>query len=170
VSPRRARATARLTVTEDFPTPPLPEETARTRAAGRDVGGDGPVLLGLRTGLVHEGRALGRGHLAQGHPHRGHPGERAHPALDVGPQLGAKRTAGDGEGHFHVDLAVGGHRHGPDHPEIDDVVAELGIDDAQEGGPDRLDRGRRGRDGHTSMVPASWILSARSGLEAAGKR
>ena len=37
-SPRWARATARLTVTEDLPTPPLPEDTARTRAvAGMSV-------------------------------------------------------------------------------------------------------------------------------------
>ena len=37
-SPRRARATARLTVTDDFPTPPLPDDTARTRAvAGMSV-------------------------------------------------------------------------------------------------------------------------------------
>ena len=32
VRPRRAMATARLTVTELFPTPPLPEATAMTRA------------------------------------------------------------------------------------------------------------------------------------------
>ena len=36
--PRRARATARLTVTDDLPTPPLPDDTARTRAvAGMSV-------------------------------------------------------------------------------------------------------------------------------------
>ena len=42
VSPRRARATARLTVTELFPTPPLPEATAITRAvSGMSVTGAG---------------------------------------------------------------------------------------------------------------------------------
>jgi len=40
VSPRRARATARLTVTELLPTPPLPEATAITRAvSGTSVTG-----------------------------------------------------------------------------------------------------------------------------------
>ena len=50
VRPRRARATARLTVTELFPTPPLPDATAMTRAvSGMSVSGtdrgpaDGPV-------------------------------------------------------------------------------------------------------------------------------
>ncbi len=42
VSPRRAMATARLTVTELFPTPPLPEATAMTRAvSGMSVAGAG---------------------------------------------------------------------------------------------------------------------------------
>ena len=42
VSPRRARATARLTVTELLPTPPLPEAMAMTRAvSGMSVTGAG---------------------------------------------------------------------------------------------------------------------------------
>ena len=42
VSPRRARATARLTVTELLPTPPLPEAMAMTRAvSGMSVAGAG---------------------------------------------------------------------------------------------------------------------------------
>ena len=40
VKPRRANATARLTVTDDLPTPPLPEAMARTRVvAGTAVSG-----------------------------------------------------------------------------------------------------------------------------------
>ncbi len=39
LKPRTARAAARLTVTDDFPTPPLPDEMARTRVvAGMAVG------------------------------------------------------------------------------------------------------------------------------------
>ena len=40
--PRRARATARLTVTEDFPTPPFPEAMARTRVVAGTAVADAP--------------------------------------------------------------------------------------------------------------------------------
>ena len=47
VRPRRASATARLTVTELLPTPPLPEAMAITRAgSGTSVGGR--VVAGVR--------------------------------------------------------------------------------------------------------------------------
>ena len=113
-----------------------------------DVGGEGPVLLGLQPGPVHQGGALGPGHLAQLDAYRGDPGEAAHPGLDVRSELGPKGTAGDGEGHLHIDLAVAMDGDGPEHAEIDDVVAELGIDDPEERGADRRLSRRGGRCGH----------------------
>ena len=129
--PRRARATARLTVTDDFPTPPLPDDTARIRAVGGMSVARARSSWALRRARSIERAALGRVHLAHDDLDRGHPGEAPHPGFDVGAQLGAQGAAGDGQGHLDRDPAVGGHGHGPHHAEIDDVVAELGVDDAR---------------------------------------
>ena len=92
-SPRWASATARLTVTDDLPTPPLPEDTARTRAvAGMSVD-DGPVLLRLAPGPVHERAALGGVHLPHDDLDPAHAGEAPHPGFDIDLELGAQGAA-----------------------------------------------------------------------------
>ena len=64
VRPRAASATARFTVTDDLPTPPLP------LAIGEDPGrGAGPrcparVLARVQAGALHRRRLLLLGHLA----------------------------------------------------------------------------------------------------------
>ena len=50
--PRRARATARLTVTEDLPTPPLPEAMASTRVVG------GTAVSGAPSRAFQRARAI----------------------------------------------------------------------------------------------------------------
>ena len=125
-SPRRARATARFTLTEDLPTPPLPEATASTLVRRREVGRHRPVL-GLEACLRHE-----RGALALVHDAGADLDARRHPrapsaGLDVGAQLISKRAGGDREGdlHPHASRLDLDRAH---HAELDDVAAELGID------------------------------------------
>ena len=52
VRPRRASATARLTVTDDLPTPPLPDATASTRAVG------GTAVAGASSRAFQRARAM----------------------------------------------------------------------------------------------------------------
>ena len=65
-------------------------------------------------------------------------GAGAHVALELGPQRAARRGEGDGHGDHAV--AVDLRRAG--HAEIDDVAAQLGVDDAAQGPQDVLG-GRR---------------------------
>ena len=151
VRPRRARATARLTVTELLPTPPLPEAMASTRGGGRDVGDrrrpPGPSsrarsITALRSVGVHgPGAHVDRVHTGQ----RRRRGSRRR-CSDLGPQ----RAAGDGQGHLDLDRAVLADVDGPDHAQIDDVGAELGVDRRASAGDRPIARpsspaGRRGR-------------------------
>ena len=86
VRPRRARLTARLAVTDDLPTPPLPDATARILRGAGDVGDDAAVP-GLPAGPGHEGGLLLGDHLAHLHLDGADPGNGAHPPLHVGPEL-----------------------------------------------------------------------------------
>ena len=63
VRPWRARATARLTVTELLPTPPLPLAMARIARRRRDLRVAG-LLAGVPAGLEHHLAALVGRHLA----------------------------------------------------------------------------------------------------------
>ena len=149
-SPRWARATARLTVTEDLPTPPLPDDTARIRAvAGMSVA-RARSSCALRRARSMRAPRSAASISPMTTSTEAHAGQASHPGLDVGPELGAQGTAGDGQGHLHLDPAVGVHGHGADHAQIDDVVAELGVDDPQQGGAHRLLGWGRGRRGHST--------------------
>ena len=59
-------------------------------------------------------------------------GNAADPHLDVLGELGPQRAAGGGEGDAHLDLAVVLDVDPAHHAEVDDVVAQLGIDHAEE--------------------------------------
>ena len=123
--PREARATARLTVTEDLPTPPLPEAMAKDPGGGGDRR-LGCVLASLPAGPRHDGGPLVRVHGRHLHVDRAHPVERSHVVDHVPLDLAAQRAGGDGQGHVDDDVAtLDGDR--PDHAEIDDGVAQLGV-------------------------------------------
>ena len=113
-----------------------------------DVGRHRPILLSLAPGAVHERPLLLGPHLAHGHPDRRHAREATHTTLDVAAQLRPQRAAGGGEGDLHVDGAVAPHLDAPHHAEVDDVVAELGIDHPEQRGTHRLLRRWRGTGGH----------------------
>ena len=113
--PRWARATARLTVTDDLPTPPLPEDTARTRAvAGMSVA-RARSSWALRRARSMSALRSAASISPMTTSTQAHAGQAAHPGLDVGPELGAQGAAGHGQGHLHLDPAVGvdGARPGP---------------------------------------------------------
>ena len=58
------------------------------------------------------------------------PGSAPTRPLDVALDLGPQRAAGDGQGDLHLRPAPSGRRStSPHHAEVDDVVAELGVDD-----------------------------------------
>ena len=138
VSPRRARATARLTVTELFPTPPLPEAMAITRAvSGMSVTGAGfwascraRAMTALRcsasiTPVVDRRRSGRRG----GRP------TWVSTSLWIWVRSGHPATV---RATSTADLAAVADPDPGDHAQLDDVRPELGVDHAPERGPDRL--------------------------------
>ena len=132
--PWAARAAARLTVTDDFPTPPLPLATARIRAVrGISVSG---ALLGLLPGATHQVRALLGVHLAHADLHAGDTGQAPQARLDVVADLGPHGTAGDGQGDLHPDHPVLVHVDVLHHAEIDDAGVQLGVEHRLEHPPD----------------------------------
>ena len=126
--PSRARATARLTVTDDLPTPPFPDAIGYDPRSGREVDGRRLVLLGLSPGPVHQGRLLLGSHGACTYLDRGHSRDGSQPGVHVVVDLAAKGARRDGQSHLHVHAPCGVHDGTPHHPEIDDVVPELWID------------------------------------------
>ena len=132
VSPRAASAAARLTVTDDLPTPPLPDAMRMTLAAsGTDVSSGRWATFHRALAMAVE-RCSG-GHLGPAQPHVGHAGQRPDPGHDVVLELrpaagspavvSATVTSTDPSAD---DLGA------PRHAQVDDVAAELGIDDAAE--------------------------------------
>ena len=143
VKPLAARAAARLTVTEDLPTPPLPEATVMTRCRGWD-GGLGGVLAHVPAGLGHGCRLLLGGELGPVQAHGGDAGERADPGADVALDLCPQGAAGRGQGDGHHDLAVGADGGTLGHAQLHDVATQLGVDDAAQQPHDLVDRWERG--------------------------
>ena len=158
--PRWARATARLVVTDDLPTPPLPDAMSSTRVCARRVGEGDLAALGVAVGrLAARGGATGRPAASPARAARCSsvitPKERS---TDATPMLGeragdaaldlvAERAPGDGEGDLEGDrVAVDAHV--ADHVEVDDRAVELGILDGSKGGDDVVDG-----DGHGVGAP-----------------
>ncbi len=137
VRPRRARATARLTVTELFPTPPLPEATAITRAvSGMSVTGAGfwascraRAMTALRCSAsitpvsTETVRTPGRAPTW------------VSTSLRIWVRSGHPATV---RATSTVTVAAVADAHPGDHAQLDDVRPELGVDDPPEGGQDRL--------------------------------
>ena len=141
VKPWAARAAARFTVTDDLPTPPLPEATAMTRVvAGTAVSGAAPstfqralaMAVGLLVGVIS----------VQSSFTPVTPGERLDPGQDVLLDLGPQRATRGGEGDGDRDDAVVGHGDRLGHAEVDDVAAQLGVDDAAEQADDVVAAGQ----------------------------
>ena len=85
------------------------------------------ILLGLPAGTGHDGGPLVCVHGGDPHLDGGHPVERPGVADDVTLDLRAQRAGGDGQGHVDRDpspvLVDGAH-----HAQVDDGVAQLGVD------------------------------------------
>ena len=127
IRPRRASATARLTVTDDLPTPPLPEAMASTRVGGGDrrLGG---VLPRLPAGPGHHRRPfLG--------VHGGHcdlDASAPSPATARGPRTSRSIWLRSGQAAMVSATSTVTSspldRDAAHHAQVDDVVAELGVD------------------------------------------
>ena len=127
-----ASAAARLTVTDDLPTPPLPEAIVMTWVvAGIAVSAASSLATFHRALAMARGLLVG-GHLGPVELHAGHAGQRADPGADVALDLGPQRAAGGGQGDGDGDRAVVGDRGALGHAQLDDVAAQLGVDDAAE--------------------------------------
>ena len=146
--PRAARATARLVVTDDLPTPPLPDEISSGRVfepgwlngTGRPVAWPCgcPCACASTVALQPDAQLLA---LVVGH-HREveldardarRAGAAAASTRDC--DLVAQRAAGDGEGDEHRHGAVGPPFGAADHAEVDDRAVQLGVLDR----PQRVD-------------------------------
>ena len=135
-SPSDESAYARLAVSVDFPTPPLPDATAMTRVAGESEI--------VRSALVpasqarHErGLLLGR-HDVEAEPHARDARNLADEARDLLLERVAQRAAGDGERDRHRDRAVVLDEDVAHHVELGHRALELGVDDVLERLQDRV--------------------------------
>ena len=94
----------------------------------RDLGGRG-IFGQLPPHPLHQVGALLLGHLAELDPGLAHARQAPELRFDVLFDLGAQGTAGDGEHDRRRHRAVVTHVDLPDHAQVDDVGAELGVDD-----------------------------------------
>ena len=157
--PSAASAAARLTVSVDLPTPPLPEPTQTTlatRRARRSGSAPRPELL-LQAGLLLVGEDV------EGDVDAGDAGERADGVRDGGLEVAADRAAGSGQRDGDVDRPVGAGVDRPDHAELDDVLPQLGIDDALERLEDLVMGGHAIHSGKRVAVPRSGRAEPRTG-------
>ena len=107
-------------------------------------GGDGRlrrVVAGLPAGPRHHGGALVRVHGRHLHVYRAHPVQGAHVVHHVALDLAAQRAGGDGQGHVDDDVSTFD-GDAPDHAEVDDGVAQLGVHHRPQAVADLLLAGR----------------------------
>ena len=149
VRPRAARAAARLTVTEDLPTPPLPDATRMTLVVGPTAVSSG-ALGDVEAGLGH-----GRGLLLGGHlgPSSVTPvTPRAARRCGCGCRVWIWARSGQPavvRAMVTVTCPASSARDRADHAEIDDVAAQLGVDDPAQQGLDLVDVDRVRPDGRS---------------------
>ncbi|MEZ5134898.1 MAG: hypothetical protein R2699_07560 [Acidimicrobiales bacterium] len=131
-------------MTDDLPTPPLPDATASTFVVGGTCVGS--ALLCVCSGARRSGGLLLARELGPGEGHPLDAGQRLDPGTGVALDLCPQRASGGGEGDRHVDVvAVDDDVLG--HAELHDVGAELGVDDAAEQLAHVVRRHGRGADG-----------------------
>ena len=126
-SPWAASAHARFTVTEDFPTPPLPLATAWTFVS------DPGALNGMprwppAPQLLLEGVALRLRHDLQVDLDAGDAGNGGQGRLGVGRDGPAQRAARDGQEYHDPHAAAVGDLHGLHHAQLGDGAAEFRVD------------------------------------------
>ena len=153
--PRAASAAARLTVTEDLPTPPLPDAMAMTRVVA------GTMVSGADSLTFQRARAMARAFssafisvqssLTPVTP--GSDSTRATMSFLIWARSGQPAVV---RAMVTVTVAVVGHVDRLGHAEIDDVAAQLGVDDAAEQVHDLLARWRC-RGGHAVILPAQAV-------------
>ena len=122
--PSAASAAARLAVSVDLPTPPLPEPTHSTFAtcASAPVRQAAPPELLLQRGLLLIGEHV------EVDVHVRDPLQRRDGLRDRGLEVALDRAAGRGQRHGHIDHAVAGHVDRAHHVELDDRPPQLGVD------------------------------------------
>ncbi len=132
--PRWASAAARLAVTDDLPTPPLPDATASTRAVVGIVLGPAALRASRRAMpmALERSSAVISVQSMDAPVTPGSPSTRLRISrLELGPQW----APGGGEGEGDGDVAGGGDLGTPSHAQLDDVGPELGVDDTAAGRP-----------------------------------
>ena len=126
VRPRRARATARLTVTDDLPTPPLPEAMASTRAVA------GMAVSGASSRAFQRARAMTAARSAASMVAMRISIEVTQSSASTWPRTSCSIWERSGQAAMvratSTDDPVAGDGDGPHHAQVDDVVAELGVD------------------------------------------
>ena len=133
-------------MTDDLPTPPLPDAIASTRVF-ESMNGFGRCCVAAALAVRRACEwppppwsvAAERGALLVGHDGEvdvdvAHVGERAHRVGDPLGDLGPQRAAGDGQRDRHAD-PIARHGDAPHHLEIDDRLVDLGVLD----GPERVE-------------------------------
>ena len=134
-----ARAAARFTVTDDLPTPPLPEAMRITLApSGTEVFSG---AADVPAGFGHGGAALVGVISVQRSRTSRTPGRDSTRAT-MSCWSWAQRAPGGGEGDRDLDGAVGRDLGAAGHAQVDDVAAQLGIDHPAQDGQHILGVGR----------------------------
>ena len=136
-SPRAAIAAARLTVTLDLPTPPLPDATAYTRVSEPGLGERDDRFPRVAAQLLAQLGALLVVHHVEGDldgTGAGHVGDGTADALG---DLGLLRAGRGGQIHLDVHAGVGVDGDVLDHAEFGDRPPQLGVDHLGQRGADR---------------------------------
>ena len=162
-SPRARSASARLTVSDDLPTPPLPDATAITRVRSSTAIWRSPSVRPPCSCSRNAARCASSmcvnptvtsadaGHGADVHPHL---------RLEVRLERAAGNREADRDVHV---LAVDVDR--VDHAELDDIAPQLGVDDLRERGLERVGGGAR----HDGMLPGMlWRTRVRADAKQGG--
>ena len=129
---------------------PLARGDGEDTCRGRD-GGVRSVLTGLPARPCHDSGPLGRIHGGDAYLHRVHPVEGLDLAPHVALYLGPQRAGRHSQCHVDGDVAAA-HVDGPHHPQVDDGVAELGVDHRTQALA-HLVLTRRGLRGHVRAGP-----------------
>lgn len=186
VMPRPASATARLAVTDDLPTPPLPEATRMTRvlAGNRSVGARSLArfraiaMASAFSALVISAQLMRTSPTPGNEPTRSMMSRRSwaqwtpgsgqrqrdddHGTLGgatVGPVGAVVGAAQHDARHPGGQLALGGDDHLASHAQLDDVGSQLGVDHMGEHGRHLVDRGslRKLRRRHGDILLARTV-------------
>ena len=134
-----------MTVSEDLPTPPLPEPTQVMFATWASAPSGSPPVQPLLL-LVGED--------VEGDVDVRDPFDAARGGDDGGLEVASDRAPGRRQRHGHVGDTAVGDLDRPDHPQRDDVLPELRVDDDPQGLEDLLSRGHDFHSGSLVKEPS----------------